>query len=182
MLENLMDLIRQNAASAIINNPEIPNERNEEAVHATGNSIINSLQNALSGGGIKDVLSMFSKGTADANNPVVNQASGNLIDTLKSQFGLGDKQAENVANDVVPKVMDQLAQKTADPADDRFNAQNIFNQLSGGKTSGLNIQALLGKFKAGLDKDGDGDVDMQDLQSLFSGGGSIMDKVKSVFN
>jgi len=25
-------------------------------------------------------------------------------------------------------------------------------------------------------------VDMQDLQSLFSGGGSIMDKVKSVFN
>jgi len=182
MLDNLMDLIRKNAGTAIINNPAIPNERNEEAVQATGNSIISSLQNALSGGGIKDVLSMFGKGRADQNNPVVNQASGNLIDTLKNQFGLGHAQAANVANDIVPKAMDQLAQKTADPADDRFDAQNIFNQLSGGKTSGLNIGGLLNKFKGGLDKDGDGDVDLQDIQSMFSGGGGILDKVKGMFN
>ena len=176
-----MDLIRQNAGSAITNNPAIPNERNEEAVQATGNSIISSLQNALSGGGIKDVMSMFSNGTAD-NNPVVSQASGNLVETLKDRFGLSTDQAAGVADNVVPNVMNQLAQKTADPADNSFDVQNIFNQLSGGKTSGLNIQGMLGKFKGVLDKDHDGDVDLQDIQSVFSGGGSIMDKVKSMLN
>lgn len=176
-----MDLIRQNAGSAITNNPAIPNERNEEAVQATGNSIISSLQNALSGGGIKDVMRMFSNGTAD-NNPVVSQASGNLVETLKDRFGLSTDQAAGVADNVVPNVMNQLAQKTADPADNSFDVQNIFNQLSGGKTSGLNIQGMLGKFKGVLDKDHDGDVDLQDIQSVFSGGGSIMDKVKSMLN
>ena len=34
----------------------------------------------------------------------------------------------------------------------------------------------------GEDKDGDGDVDMADLQSIFAGGGSMMDKVKGLFN
>jgi hypothetical protein len=181
MLENLMDLIRQNAGSAITNNPAIPNERNEEAVQATGNSIISSLQNALSGGGIKDVMNMFSNGTAD-NNPVVSQAKGNLVETLKDRFGLSTDQAAGVADNVVPNVMNQLAQKTADPADNSFDVQNIFNQLSGGKTSGLNIQGMLGKFKGVLDKDHDGDVDLQDIQSVFSGGGSIMDKVKGMLN
>jgi hypothetical protein len=32
MLENLQDLIKQHAGDAIINNPAIPNERNDEAV------------------------------------------------------------------------------------------------------------------------------------------------------
>ena len=46
MLENLINLVRENAGDAIINNPAIPNERNEEAVQDTSNSIVSSLQNA----------------------------------------------------------------------------------------------------------------------------------------
>ena len=30
--------------------------------------------------------------------------------------------------------------------------------------------------------DGDGDVDLQDLKSMFSGGGGMMDKVKGMFS
>ncbi|HEY0678131.1 MAG TPA: DUF937 domain-containing protein [Chitinophagaceae bacterium] len=182
MIENLINLIRQNAGDAITNNPAIPNERNEEAVKETGNSILSSLQGALSGGNIKDVIGMFTNGTASDNNPVVRQASGNLMDKLKQQFGLNTDQAAGIAGTVVPNVMNQLAQKTADPNDKSFDVQDIFNQLSGGKTSGMNVQGMLSKFKGGLDKDGDGDVDLQDLKSVFSGGGSVMDKVKGMFN
>jgi hypothetical protein len=42
--------------------------------------------------------------------------------------------------------------------------------------------SLLSKFKGGMDKDGDGDVDMDDLKSLLGGGGGMMDKVKGFFS
>jgi hypothetical protein len=98
-------------------------------------------------------------------------------------MGLDAHQAKDIAGNVVPKTMDQLAAKTADPSDSSFNIQDIFNKLSGGKTGGMNIQGMLNKFGGGqLDKDGDGDVDLQDLQSMFAGGGGgIMDKVKGMF-
>ncbi len=35
-----MDLIRQHAGSAVINNPAIPNEQNEAVISEAGNSII----------------------------------------------------------------------------------------------------------------------------------------------
>ena len=80
--------------------------------------------------------------------------------------------------------MQNLVQKTNDPNDSSFDIQGIFNNLSGGSTSGFNMQALLTKFKgAGLDHDGDGDTDLQDLTKMVSGGGGgILDKVKGMFN
>ncbi len=55
----------------------------------------------------------------------------------------------------------------------------MLSQFSGGKTAGLDIGSIFNKFKSGLDKDGDGDVDLTDLTSLFKGGGGgLMDNLK----
>ena len=182
MLENLINLVRQNAGDAVINNPAIPNEKNEDAVKGAGGSIIASLQNALSGGKITDVLGYFKNGS-NASPEIVQEATNNYANDLQTKMGLDAQQANNVASKVVPKTMDQLAAKTADPSDSSFNIQDIFNKLSGGKTGGMNIQSMLNKFGGGnLDKDGDGDVDLQDLKSMFAGGGGMMDKVKGLFS
>lgn len=183
MLENLISLIRQNAGTAITNNSDIPNEKNEEAVQEASHSIMDTLQQAVSGGNLQDVMKLFSGNTQHIeNNPVLQQASGNLAERLQNKFGLNQQQAAGVADNLVPDVMSKLAQKTADPSDNSFNVQSIFNQLSGGKTAGFDVQGLVSKFKGGLDADKDGDVDLQDLKGLFSSGGSIMDKVKGLFN
>ncbi|HEY8897097.1 MAG TPA: hypothetical protein VIM79_19875 [Niastella sp.] len=178
MLENLFNLVKQQAGDAIINNPAIPNQKNDEAVQAAGSSIEDTLKNALAGGQLNDVMRLFANGQATADQPVVQQATGNFMEKLQSQFGLNGSQAAGIANNLIPNVMNQLAQKTANPADNSFNVQEIFNQLSGGKTSGMNIQGMLNKLKGGLDSDHDGDVDLQDLKAMFSGGGSVVDKLK----
>ncbi|MEP7258517.1 MAG: hypothetical protein ABI687_09015, partial [Flavitalea sp.] len=67
------------------------------------------------------------------------------------------------------------------PNDKSFDLQSILNQFSGGKTEGLNINSIFDKFKAGLDKDGDGDVDLDDMKQMFSGSSSILDKIKGAF-
>jgi len=58
MLEQLMDLIKQNAGDAVTNNPEVPNEHNDAVIAEAGHSIIGGLKNAGSegGGGLMDTI------------------------------------------------------------------------------------------------------------------------------
>lgn len=58
MLENLKELVRKYAGDAIINNPAIPNERNEEAVTDASTSILEGLKNAVSNGNTDDVTDL----------------------------------------------------------------------------------------------------------------------------
>ena len=184
MLDQIIDLIRNNAGGAVINNPAIPNEKNESAIRQGGNSIIETLKNALASGRLNDVLGYFKNGAA-GNQEIVKEATNNYSRDLQTNLGVNEKEASDVASKVIPASMDQLAKKTNDPSDSKFDIQDIFNQLSGGKTGGLNIQNLLSRFGAGnLDKDGDGDVDMKDLKSMFTGGGAsgLLDTGKGFFN
>src|SRR5215210_8378301 len=182
MIENLNSLVKQNADATIINNTAIPNERNEEAVQEASIAIEDSLKTSLSGGNVKEVANLFN-GTDDnvTANPVTQQATGNFTDRLQRRFGLNVQQAANIANNLIPTVLKRLVQKTADPADNSFNIQKIFNEVSGGKTNGLNVQGMITKFKTSMDKDGDGDVDLQDLKAFFAGKGGVLDKVKGLF-
>lgn len=182
MFDQLTNLVKKHAGDAIISNPSIPNEKNDEAIQDASGSIMNGLQDLLSQGGMNDVLKMFTG--QKSTNAVGQQISGGFIQNLMDKFGLNQQQAGNVADKVVPNVLADMVKKTNDPTDNSFDIQGIFNNLSGGQTSGFNMQALLDKVKGGkLDLDGDGDTDLQDLMSLIKGNktGGLMDKVKGLF-
>ena len=182
MIENLNSLVKQNADATIINNTAIPNERNEEAVQEASTAIEDSLKTSLSNGHVKEVATLFnSTGDHITANPVTQQATGNFMDRLQSRFGLNVQQAANIANNLIPTVLKRLVHKTSDPADNSFDLQKIFNEVSNGKTNGLNIQGMMAKLKGSMDKDGDGDVDLQDLKAFFAGSGGVVDKIKGLF-
>ena len=182
MFENLINLVRQNAGDAVISNPSIPNEKNEAAVETAGSSIMATLKNALAGGRLNDVLGFFKNGK-QGSPELVQEATDNYAQDLQDNLGIAPAEASKTAAALVPQTMQQLATKTADPSDKSFNIQDIFNNLSGNKTSGFNMEKMMNKFTGGkLDKDGDGDVDLQDLKSMFAGGGGVMDKVKGMFS
>jgi hypothetical protein len=182
MLDNLMDLVRKYTGTAVNSNPAIPNEKNEAVTEQAGNSIVDTLRNALGSGRITDVLSFFKKGGKESDD-IVNEATTNYAHDLQANQGLDALQAKEVAEKVVPQAMNEMAAKTADPNDKSFNIQDIFNKLTGGKTSGFNMEKAMNKLTGGkFDKDGDGDLDLQDLKSMFSGGGGIADKVKGLFS
>ncbi|MFT3845847.1 MAG: hypothetical protein QM725_12405 [Lacibacter sp.] len=186
MLEQLLNLVKEHAGSSIVNNPAIPNERNDEAISDVTNSIAGGLQNALANGQFSDVLKMLGgKGGDMQQNPLAGQLSGGAISSLMEKFGLNQSDAGGVVSNLLPGVLQNLVSKTNDPADNSFNIQGIFNSLTGGKTDGLDLQGLLGKVGgSGFDKDGDGDTDLNDAISLVkdgASGGGLMNMVKGLF-
>jgi uncharacterized protein YidB (DUF937 family) len=170
MLENLLELVKQHAGEAVVNNPAIPNEHNDAVIQETTQSITGGLQNMLASGGMTDVLKMFG---GQGSNLVTQNISGGVIQNLMNKFGLDQSAASGIASSLVPGILQNLVSQTNDPNNNNFNIQGIFNSLSGGRTQGFDVQALLSKVtQGGLDKDGDGDVDLQDLTAMFSGGGA----------
>jgi len=181
MLDNLLNLVKEFSGDAVVNNPNIPNEQNDAVVATASQSIAGGLQNAISGGGFKDVLNLLGgKGGDLGSNPVAQNLNSNLITDLMNKFNLNSGTASQVAGGLLPSVLSSLIQRTNDPNNSTFNLSGLMNSLTGGKTSGLNVQSL-------LDRDGDGDTDMQDIAALFSGGGTkanagggLMDMLKGV--
>ena len=160
MFENLLDLVKQHAGGAIINNPAIPNEHNDEAVSMASNSIIDGLKGAVSGGNMNDLLHMFSNSSNAAASPVSQGIQGNLVQSLMSRFGIDNPAATGIASSLIPTVVQQFVHKTNDPNDSSFDIQSIVNNISGGKTSGIDVQSLLNQFTGGSGSAGGGLMDM----------------------
>lgn len=171
MLDQLVQLVRENAQQTVVANPAVPNEQNDAIIGEASHSIAAGLQDALARGNVQEVMGLFnSNGQVDNSNPLVNNISGNLISSLTEKFNLNSGTAASIAGSLIPAVLGSLVKKTNDPADNGFSLDGIFSSLTGGSTNGVNLGSLLGKFAGGLDKDGDGDVDMQDLMGMISNG------------
>lgn len=162
MFENLLNLVKENAADAIINNPAIPNDRNDEAISYASNSIVDGLKGALTNGNINDVLSMF-KGENAAASPIAQNIQGGFIQNLMEKFGLDNAQAGGIANSLLPSILNQFASKTNDPNDNSFDLQDIVQKLNGGNGE-FDIQQLIAQF-----------------QGTHTGGTGLIDTVKGLF-
>ena len=171
MFDQLMNLVKQNSGDAIINNPAIPNEQNEEAMSTASGSIMDTLKGMMSGGGAASVLNLFSQNNNDVtNHPVTQNISTNLVSTLMNKFGLDSNKAGGIVSSLIPIVMSKLVSKTNDSNDNSFDIQGIFNSLSGNKTGGMDIGSLVSKFGGNsLDKNNDGKINLADLTAAFSG-------------
>jgi hypothetical protein len=143
MLENLIQLIKENAGDAIINNPAIPNEHNDAAVETTATSIVDSLKEKLGSGGLDSITSLFQGGeSAGVINSISSSAAGNLM----SKFGIDSAAASGIVQKLIPTVMNQFVSKTNDPNDSSFNLQDIISNLGGGGSGGIlgSIKGLFG--------------------------------------
>ena len=162
MIDQLMKLVRENAGNEIINNPAIPNEKNEEAVQEVGQSIIGGLKDQISGGNIQEMMSMFSGGAATGSNPVVSQLISKVAAGLASKIGISPQVATQIAAGILPKVLNQFVDKTKDPNDKDFDLQDVLSNLGGGNS---NIGDLISGMTGSSGKGGLGGA----LGKMFGG-------------
>ena len=132
MLENLLNLVKEYSADAIVNNPAIPNEHNDSAISTVSTSIFDSLKSTMSNGGISDITNLFN-GSGQTNGSALTAGMiGNVVTNLMNKFGISSDNAKDIATQIIPKVMGSLVSKTNDPNDSSFDLSSIMQSLSGG--------------------------------------------------
>ncbi len=136
MLDKLKELVKHYAGEPIINNPDIPNERNEEAVEEASNSIFSGLKNAIAGGRVSDVTDLLKGGDNDiSQSPVTQNIQGGFIESLTKKFGLDQGKASQIAGSLIPVVMKKFASRTNDPSDNHFDLTKMITGFTGGDSS-----------------------------------------------
>lgn len=153
MFEQLLDLVKQHGSAAITNNPDVPNDQNEAVAQTATTSIMDTLKNMVSGGGLSSITNLFhsqSSGRDVSDHPVTQNVSSDLVTNLMNKFGFSSDKASGIANSLVPTIMNKLTGKANDPNDSSFSLQGIISSLTGGG-------------------------------GAAGGGGGIMDKIEGLF-
>jgi len=133
MLENLQSLVKEHAGEAIINNPAIPNDKNDEVIADAGSSIVSGLKSAVTNGNIDGVVNLFKNGGNEAaTSPITHNIQAGFVQNLIQKFGLDQGKASMIASSVIPMVMQKFVHKTNDANDKGFDLQDIIGNLTGG--------------------------------------------------
>ena len=145
MLEQLMKIVEQHAQESIVQNSAIPNQFNNAAIKEVSNQIFNNLKGQVNQGNMQQIIAMFQAGggRAVAQHPVVSSIILSVTSSLASKFTLPADVAQNVANQMVPSVINQVIRKTNDLRDIDFDLQQMMRGMSGNNS--LDITGMLGQ-------------------------------------
>ncbi len=185
MIENLLKLVKEQVTTTIQQHPEIPVEKTESIVKETSSSLVSGLQSGMAQGGIQEIMALFNNPEGNTGgNTVIQSIINTLIPSLVQKAGLSETAAQGFSNQLIPNLLGSLFNKIKDPNDNSFNIQDIMAQFMGGGQGG-GLQSMLNKF---LDKDGDGDTDLNDITKMLGGNkkdgdndSGMMDMVKGLF-
>jgi uncharacterized protein YidB (DUF937 family) len=193
MLEQIAALVKQFGQDSVVNNPDIANDVNDEVLADATHTISGGMQNMLAGGGLQDIISMFTGGGSQTNaaksggiggllkNPIVMMMVGHFVSKLISKYKMSPEKANSVSSALIPNVLTDLVSRTKDtnPENDSFDLNNLIGSLTGGnvptaEAGGFDFQNLIKQFTGGGNDsnsgNGGGGFDLQDIISKVTSG------------
>ena len=155
MLETLMNLVKQHAGQAVIDNPAIPNSQNDSVLQTVAGSIMSGLGQQAQGGGLGNLLGMVVNGANVQQSPVTQGVQQHVEQSLMEKLGISPQVAMSIASAVVPIVLSKLMHRASDPNDATVDGNSILGAATG--KQGIDWMGMAGSAMA------DGKLDMNDL-------------------
>ena len=180
MLDQLMQLIQQSGQQSVVENNEVPNENNDAILNEAQQSITSGLQDLASTGQLNTLMDSVQNGQPATDHPAVQNISNNFMGSIMEKFGLNKGTAATIAAAIIPMVLGKMMNKGgAQQGSGGFDLGGLLSSLTGGanatpaqgqQSGGGGIMDTISSIgaKLGMDKDGDGDVDLNDLGKMIS--------------
>lgn len=185
MIDQLFNLIKENSQQAIVNNPEVPDAMNEQAMEIAHHSLVDGLR-GFSSEDLAQLQQEVSNNNFNTDSRQIGFLSNSMTDGLMKKLGLNNGIAKTIVLALLPVLLKKVFSGTGstNPAANNsqssgFDMSDILGSILGGSSpnspsgtsspSGGGIMDQISNIgkSFGLDKDGDGDVDLNDLGSML---------------
>lgn len=171
MIEELFNLIKEKGGDVISNNAGIPKEMNEEAMKVAHNTLVDGLR-GFNQDDLSQLQSFVQAGNFSAPNQQMGFLTNSMTKSLTEKLGLDSGITKTLVVALLPILLKNMFSKGNSTG---LGAQTggldlggiLGSILGGGSTKssqkpGGGLLDNLGKM-AGLDKNGDGKIDLGDL-------------------
>ncbi|WP_295801369.1 hypothetical protein [Mucilaginibacter sp.] len=142
MFEKLFMLVKNNAGTAVIDNPAIPVKYHEAVINEASSSIIEVLKHQLETGKIKELVKFF-QFSGIYNNSLVSSIINKFANKLNNFYGIEPESAMSAANSLITPVMAELVKESKDAKNLDFGLSNFLSKLNGNRG---NMDALVGEM------------------------------------
>lgn len=175
MIDQLFNLIKNQMQENSSEFKEVPNEINDNVYNEAHDVIVNGIQNMDQ----NSIMALMNDAQADnlgAESPQVNQLAQQFSGNISEKLGINSNLAKTIAIAVIPIILKKLfsGSKPSTDSTSGFSFDGILGSiLGGGNTQSQSKDGgVLGQLSnigasLGLDKDGDGDVDLNDIAGMF---------------
>lgn len=182
MLDQLFNLIQDQSQDAVVKNPAVPDQYNQDVMQTVASSITGGMQQEVQRGNLDGVMGLLSGRTVQGGstsmmaNPIVSTIAQIATSNIVQRFGLSPAIANGIVAAVLPQVMSRLINKTSNPNDSSLDFNSVLGSLMGGGNVNTSAAPSQGKgvnFNEIGYAMADGKLDMNDLKriggSLFGG-------------
>jgi hypothetical protein len=131
MFEKLFLLVKNNAGTAVIDNPAIPVKYHEAVINEASSSIIEVLKSQVETGKIKDLIKFFQ--FSGYNNSLVSSMVNRFANKLNNFYSIDPNSAWAAANSLIPPVMQELVKQSKNEQNIEFGLANLLTKLNGNR-------------------------------------------------
>src|ERR1700754_103022 len=132
MFEKLFLLVKNNAGTAVINNPEIPAKHHNAVMIEASSSIIEVLKGQMENGKLKDLIKYF-QSSGIYNHSLVSSIVNRFANRLNTFYHIDPIHALATANSLIPAVMQQLVRESKSEQIKEFGLTNMLTKLNGNR-------------------------------------------------
>lgn len=130
MFEKLFMLVKNNAGTAVIDNPAIPVKYHEAVINDASSSIIEVLKGQLETGRVKELIRFF-QFAGIYNNSLVSSIVNKFANKLNNFYGVEPAAAIAASKNLITPVMQELLKESKDEQNKDFGLTNLLSKLSG---------------------------------------------------
>ncbi|MGF7042756.1 hypothetical protein [Mucilaginibacter lappiensis] len=132
MFEKLFLLVKNNAGTAVVNNPVIPVKHHDAVMIEASSSIIEVLKGQMENGKLKELIKYF-QSSGIYNHSLVSSIVNRFANRLNTFYHIDPIHALEIANGLIPKVMQELVKASKSEQIKEFGLTNMLTKLNGNR-------------------------------------------------
>lgn len=133
MFEKLFMLVKNNAGTAVMNNPLIAVQDREAVLNDASSSIIEALKGQMEGGKLKEMVNYF-QFAGVFNNPLISSAVKRFANKLNNFYGIESSEALLISKALITPAMQELIKESKNGNNKEFALNTLLSKLSGNLT------------------------------------------------